>query len=157
LRVLLVEASDGGGRPGLGVVGRKGDRLVEGSSRRDWMAQPLERDAVQELHPFGGPARERRELCRRAPRRHPGRRWEARNKGREAAVVLRVQEVVGANRRERVRLAGTRGAPGRKRLRALTGPVEREPEMELDEGVPRVRRGKLAQVVDRPVGPGGEG
>ncbi len=153
LRMVLVEAADGCGNLGLGVVRRERGRLCEDPLRRERPSEPLERDPVQKLRPNTPPARERRELTLGSKAREGGGRVEARHERREPAVVAGVEEVVGADRGERVRRGALRLPPGGERSLLPAGPEQRDPEVERDERAVGVARSEPAQPLERPVGP----
>src|SRR5438067_6933330 len=157
----LCEPSDCGRNARFGVVRGEACRRGELPLRRDAPAEPLQRDAVEELRPrVRAPRRagERGQFLGRAQPRDRGRRAEARREGRQPGDrQARMEQVGGVDRCRGIGLRRLGDPPGGNGIGGPPGPVVREPEMELGRRALRRRDDELLQPVEAGVRPPGEG
>ncbi len=112
--------------------------------------------SVPSLSPLAGSLLERPQLCGRGERADAGGDVERGHEDRQVAGEARVQQVPGGDGVGGVGLQLGGRAPGGLRS-VLSGPEERDAEVELDEGALRVEAGQLGEAGDGRVGPAREG
>ena len=129
LRRILPIAAHGGGHLCLGIPRREGGGRRELALGGNRPAEPLEREAVEQLRPHvaaTGGTLERLELLWGRERSEPLRRLEGGQEERESLWRVGVEQVVRSDRRGRVRLLADGRAPGAERLVRPAGPEARE-------------------------------
>ena len=136
-----------------------GDGRIEGLPRGDRPADALERHAVGEplLDAAGaGPALQLVELLLRRQVFEPRRRLQRGDERRAARGKVRMEDVVGAHRGRRVRLAALHLAPLARRALGVPARQEREAEMKAGDAAVGLLGDERLQTLHRPVGPGGD-
>jgi sulfur-carrier protein adenylyltransferase/sulfurtransferase len=154
--VVLVEAPERGCDLRRKAAGIGGERIFEGFARGHRPPDALECDSVGELRVAvagRGPPLELGELALGGQALEPGRRLQRSDEGRPPGRELRMEDVLGTERRRRVRIGSHRLSPLPDGPVVVPRSVEREAEVKPGDAARRVVGNDLLEALDRPVGP----
>jgi sulfur-carrier protein adenylyltransferase/sulfurtransferase len=159
LRGVLAVAADRSRHAGVHVSGGEGGGGGELPLGRDGPAEPLQREAVEELCADVVAARSPLERAQLRGRRHRGetlRRRELGDEERQPRWRVRMQEVVGANRRRRVGVHPDGRPPGTERLLVAARPEARQADVQLHDAAVWEAAAEPLEPGEAAVGPRGE-